>query len=132
MTTNEKGNLAVGQAIAYFTKEQYTVNIPLNDTQWYDLIVEKNGIFYTVQVKYSGEKTEYGTYKCSVKTTSGTTRQKSYSLIEKPVDLLFVYCANNFKYLIPVKEIKNTHSITLHTQDGCNNGFNTYKYIIND
>lgn len=130
MTTNEKGNLAIGQAIAYFTKEQYTVSIPLNDTQWYDLIVEKDGLFQTVQVKYSGEKTKYGTYHCSVKTTSGTSRQKSYSLIEKPVDLLFAYCENGFKYLIPVKDIVNKNSITLHVTDGCNNGFNTYPYIV--
>ena len=28
-------------AIAYFGTNGYTISIPLNDTQWYDLIVEK-------------------------------------------------------------------------------------------
>lgn len=38
-------------AINYFTINGYTVSIPMNDTQWYDLIVEKEGKFYTVQCK---------------------------------------------------------------------------------
>jgi hypothetical protein len=32
-------------AIAYFTDKGYTVSTPLNDTQWYDLIIERNGKF---------------------------------------------------------------------------------------
>ena len=53
MNSNTKGNIALGQAIAYFTKEEYTISLPLNDCQWYDLIIEKDNIFQTVQVKYS-------------------------------------------------------------------------------
>ena len=34
MNTNAKGNIAIGQAIAYFTTEGYTISIPLNDCQW--------------------------------------------------------------------------------------------------
>lgn len=29
-------------AINYFTINGYTVSLPLNDTQWYDLVVEKD------------------------------------------------------------------------------------------
>ena len=29
--------------IAWFGANGYTVNIPLNDTQWYDFVVEKDG-----------------------------------------------------------------------------------------
>lgn len=35
-------------AINYFTVNGYTISLPINDTQWYDLIIEKNGIFETV------------------------------------------------------------------------------------
>ena len=130
MNTNQKGNIAIGQAIAYFTKEGYTISIPLNDTQWYDLIIEKEGKFLTVQVKYTSEQAASGAYICSVKTTSGTSRTKSYSVIDKPVDLLFIYCINNYKYLIPVAEITNKNYITLQTKDSYTTGFSTYKYII--
>jgi len=32
-------------AINYFTIKGYTVSLPLNDTQWYDLVIEKEGKF---------------------------------------------------------------------------------------
>lgn len=44
-TNKEKGRIGLSLAIAYFGKNGYTINIPLNDTQWYDLVVEKNGVF---------------------------------------------------------------------------------------
>ncbi len=52
-SNKEKGNTSLGMAIAYFTSQGYTVSIPLNDTQDYDLIIEKNNILQTVQVKSS-------------------------------------------------------------------------------
>lgn len=42
LTNKENGNSGLGIAIAYFSTHAYTVSIPLNDTQDYDLIVEKN------------------------------------------------------------------------------------------
>lgn len=47
-TNKEKGNAGLSLGIAYFGSNGYTVSIPLNDTQWYDLIVEKDNIFQTV------------------------------------------------------------------------------------
>ena len=35
-------------AIAYFGSNGYVVSIPLNDTQDYDLVVEKDNKFYKV------------------------------------------------------------------------------------
>lgn len=43
-TNKEKGNSSLGIAIAYYASNGYTVSIPLNDTQDYDLIVDKNNI----------------------------------------------------------------------------------------
>ncbi len=43
-TNKQKGNTGLGIAIAYYTSNGYTVSIPLNDTQDYDLIVDKNDI----------------------------------------------------------------------------------------
>ena len=42
ITNKEKGNTGLGIAIAYYTSNGYIVSIPLNDTQDYDLIVEKD------------------------------------------------------------------------------------------
>ena len=116
MTTNDKGNIALTQAIAYFAKEQYTVSIPLNDSQWYDLVVEKDGIFQSVQVKYTSEQFESGSYKCSLRTISGSSRKSIYTLVDHAVDLLFCYCENGLKFLIPCEKIKNTSYIALFTE----------------
>ena len=67
MNSNQKGNIALGQAIAYFTKHGYVISLPLNDSQWYDLIIEKENIFQTVQVKYCGQELRTNVFKCSNK-----------------------------------------------------------------
>lgn len=86
-TNKEKGNTALGMAIAYFSSQGYTVSIPLNDTQDYDLIVEKDKKLQTVQVKSSGCKTN--------------------------VDLLFIFLKDYSMYLIPKNYINNSSTITL-------------------
>lgn len=37
----EKGRIGLITVIPYFGLNGYTISIPLNDTQWYDLVVEK-------------------------------------------------------------------------------------------
>ena len=46
-----QGNLGLGKAINFFISEGYIVSIPLNDTQPYDIIVDKDGKLYKVSVK---------------------------------------------------------------------------------
>lgn len=43
-TNKEKGNSSLGIAIAYYSSNGYIVSIPLNDTQDYDLIVDKDDV----------------------------------------------------------------------------------------
>ena len=42
------GRIGLSMAINYFTCQGYTVSLPMNDTQWYDLVIEKDGKFETV------------------------------------------------------------------------------------
>ena len=51
MTNKEIGRIGLSMAINYFTFNGYTISLPLNDTQWYDMVIEKDGIFSTVQCK---------------------------------------------------------------------------------
>ena len=76
-TNKEKGNTSLGIAIAYFSSNGYTVSIPLNDTQDYDLIVEKNSILKTVQVKSSGYKNKSNHYQVALK-SFGSTKGVTY------------------------------------------------------
>jgi len=51
--TQRKGDIAVAQAIATFTKAGYDISIPLTESAAYDLIVEGNGLIKRMQVRYS-------------------------------------------------------------------------------
>lgn len=51
--TQRKGDVAVSQAIATFTKAGYDVSVPLTESAAYDLIVERDGLVKRIQVKYS-------------------------------------------------------------------------------
>lgn len=118
-------------AIAYFTDKGYTVSTPLNDTQWYDLIIEKNGKFQTVQCKCTGSQTNTIMLK-SCGGTKGTTYDNVLNHSE--LDLLFCVDIQGNMYVIPLKEILksgNTKSISLRTIPTTNNqGFQTYKFQV--
>lgn len=115
-TNKEKGNTAFGMAIAFFTSQAYTVSIPLNDTQDYDLIVEKDGIFKSVQVKSSSCKTKYGFYQVALKSCGGTKGTTYKTVVDTKVDYLFIFLENKEMYLIPVEKLENRATINIGKQ----------------
>ncbi len=112
-TNKEKGNSGIGLAIAYFTTNGYIVSIPLNDTQDYDLIVDKNNILKRVQVKSTGCKTKYGNYQVALKSCGGTKGKTYKTIIETEVELIFIVTESKRMYLIPKKIIKNKATLNL-------------------
>ena len=115
--TKEQGNIGLGVAIQYFTQKLYTVSLPLNDSQDYDLIVEdKNGSLKKVQVKTSSQKNVHNTYCVNLRVLGGNAK-KNYihkKGNEIKYDLLFILCDNGDKYLIPKDVIKDLeNSITV-------------------
>lgn len=131
MNTNQKGNLALGKAISYFTENDYIVSLPLNDSQCYDLIIEKDGILKTVQVKYTSEQKENGNFICRLQTKN--QNKIFYSLKDTFCDLLFCFCSNGDKFLIPINEITNNNIITLFKEKSkyaSKNSFDTSKYFL--
>lgn len=126
----EKGRAGLSLAIAYFGTNGYTVSLPINDTQWYDLVVEKDGIFQTVQCKFTASKDK----AISFRSTGGTNGGVYDSILNHPLDLLF--CADNEMnlFVIPMSEIRafgNQKQIVLRTEPNSNNqGFQSYKYLV--
>ena len=129
-TNKDKGKAGLALAIAYFGTNGYTVSTPLNDTQWYDLIVEKDGIFQTVQCKFTASKDN----SISLRSTGGTKGSVYDNVKNHPLDLLFCVDKDIHMYVIPMKdllEVDNVNSIRLRTEPNSNNqGFNTYKYLV--
>ena len=107
-SNKEKGNSGLGMAIAYFSSNGYVVSIPLNDTQDYDLVIEKE-----VQVKATGCKTKNNIYQLSLKSCGGTKGKEYKTLINTNIDYLFILNADLKMYVIPKNEIKNKSTINL-------------------
>ena len=112
-TNKEKGNAGVALAIGYYGSNGYTVSIPLNDTQDYDLIVEKDNKLQRVQVKATSQRSEYG-YSLVKITSSGGTHGSVYKyLVDTVVEILFIVTEKMEMYEIPCTEITSKTQIGL-------------------
>ncbi|MBS5857401.1 MAG: hypothetical protein KIC60_02735 [Clostridium sp.] len=112
-TNKQKGNSGLGIAIAYFSLNEYTVSIPLNDTQDYDIIVEKNNIIKTVQVKFTSCKTKNNSFQVALQSCGGTKGKRYKTFIDTNVDYLFISNENLELYLIPKEFIFNKTTLNL-------------------
>ena len=112
-TNKEKGNTGLGIAIAYYSMNVYTVSIPLNDTQDYDLIVDKNNILKKVQVKATSCKTRYNKYQVALKSCGGTKGETYKTIIDTNIEEVFIVTDNMDIFILPIEEIKNRSTINL-------------------
>ena len=115
-TNKQKGNTGLGMAIAYFTSNDYTVSIPLNDTQDYDLIIEKHNILNTVQVKATACKTKYGIYQVALKSCGGTKGCTYKTVVDTKVDYLFIFTEEKQMLFIPREKIINRTTLNLSNE----------------
>ena len=116
-TNKDKGRAGLALAIGYFGSNGYTVSLPINDTQWYDLIVEKDGKFQTVQCKFTNSQDNC----VSMRSSGGTNGQVYDNILNHPLDLLFCVDGQQHMFVIPMEKIReagNTKIITLRTN--CN------------
>ena len=133
-TNKEKGRAGMSAAIAYFGMNGYTVSIPLNDTQDYDLVIEKDNIFKKVQCKATGSLD--GTIDFRI--TSGKHNGETIgSILDTQIDILFCLNQNGTMYCIPFEDIiatGNKRSIKLKEEPlskfANKSCLDTYKYIV--
>lgn len=111
MNTLAKGGVGLARAIYEYQKQGYNVSIPLIDAQDYDLVVEKDGTFFSVQCRHTTIKSKLkngeeatGRYEVNLRSIKTNTKQ---TVIKKRgnYDLLFVLCGNNDCYSIPATEL---------------------------
>ena len=112
-SNKEKGNAGLGIAIAYYSTNGYTVSIPLNDTQDYDLIVDKNNVLKKVQVKATSCKTKYNKYQVALKSCGGTKGETYKTIIDTKIDEVFIVTDTMEMFIIPIEEIKNKTTLNL-------------------
>ena len=112
-SNKEKGNAGLGIAIAYYSANGYTVSIPLNDTQDYDLVVDKYNILKRVQVKATSCKTKYGVYQVPLKSCGGTSGKTYKTIINTDIEEIFILTGNMSMYIIPKEDIKNKTTLNV-------------------
>lgn len=129
-TNKDKGRAGLSLAIAYYGTQGYTISLPLNDTQWYDLIIEKDGVFKTVQCKFTSSVDN----SINLRSTGGTNGSVYDYLLLHPIDILFCADKNINMYSIPISDLRKFgvgNTIRLRTEPNKNNqGFETYKYLV--
>ena len=132
-TNKDKGRAGLSAAIAYFGMNGYNVSIPLNDTQDYDLVIEKDGIFQKVQCKATGSTDGKIDFRITSGKQNGTTIG---SLLNSSIDILFCLNQNGTMYNIPFKEILKSgkNSIRLREEPlskyANKTSLDTSKYIV--
>ena len=105
-TTQRKGDTALAQSIATFTKLGYDVLLPITESAAYDLAIDTGTAILRVQAKYSSLK--------EVDLRNIHSNAQGY-VVKKTTkdayDWLYVLCADNKEYL--VKEcLEGRRSIT--------------------
>lgn len=128
------GNTGLSLAIAYFGANGYTVSVPLNDTQDYDLVVDMDGVLKKVQVKATNNKASGDAYVIPLRTFSGTSRKCIKTVKDTDIDLLFCLCGDGSMFLLPAEAVVNSSSLTLAKERSkhATNGTPDYsKYLVN-
>ena len=112
-SNKEKGNTGLGIAIAYYSANGYPVSIPLNDTQDYDFIVDKDNILKKIQVKATSCKTKYNKYQVALKSCGGTKGGTYKTVVDTNIDEVFIVTDSLELFRIPIEVIKNKATLNL-------------------
>lgn len=110
---SHQGNVGLGQAIAYYTMQGIPVMIPLNDTQKYDLVIDKDGL-KRVSIKTSQGISKSGNFRVELKNSGGGSKGSTIRPFDNTsCDILFVYTISGDIYEIPAEQITAKSQIIL-------------------
>ena len=109
----KQGDTGLALAIAWFAKNEFTVCLPLTDSQDYDLIVESEGELKRVQVRTTTQIAASGKFMVNLRVLGGNRSgtgvvKKSQAL---KYDVLFVVTDHGDQYLIPKCDIERLSSL---------------------
>lgn len=127
----QTGRLGLACAIQYYTIKGYTVSIPLDDTQWYDLIIESHGVAQFIQCK----ATETEENVIDLRNTGGTKGTAYDHVFNHNISRMFCVNKDNEMFDIPVEDLQKFNStmncFTLSSRKPKNGqGFPSYLYLI--
>lgn len=115
---SHQGNVGLGRAIAYYTANCIPVLLPLNDTQKYDLVVDKDDQLQRVSVKTTQGMNKTGKYYVvQLKNCGGASGKSTIRHFDNTsCDILFIVTIEGTLYEIPAKDVEVSGQLTL-TED---------------
>lgn len=115
MNTKRQGDVGVGVAIAHYISMGYTVCYPLTDAARYDLVVDKEGILFRVQVKTSNSIKSSGVCEVQLRTTGGNQSWKGKITKLSPLecDLVFICVRSGSNYEFPVTVLEGMSTVSV-------------------
>jgi len=111
-TTQRKGDYAVAQAIATFTKAGFDVSLPLTESAAYDIVVDYKDSLKRVQVRYfSGRIVELRRIHSNskgyvIKKTKKNAYDWLYILSEYDTEYLIKECLDGRRSITPQDKLK--------------------------
>lgn len=107
MKSKEKGDIAVGRAIQYYSNKNYTVLIPIGDKNPYDLVVDTGEQLQKVQCKYTGHQKPSGSFDIPLRVMGGNQSFHTAKKYKKgDFDILFAITSNGDAFEIPFEKIE--------------------------
>lgn len=111
-TNKDKGRAGLAAAIGYFGMNGYTVSIPLNDTQDYDLIVDNGKELLKISCKATSTRNPSGISIVGLRNCGGSAGAVYGRENEKDIDYVFVLNEEQEMWLLP-KEVLTSNSMSL-------------------
>lgn len=116
-TNRERGNAGLSMAIAYYGANGFTVSIPLNDTQDYDLVVDDGKDMFRVQAKFSSVRVPSGKFQFALRSIAGNSGDVYKTVLHTKADILFATTADGEMYQIPIGYLDQEDTINLGGED---------------
>ena len=116
-TNRERGNAGLAMAIAYYGANGFTVSLPLNDTQDYDLIVDDGTDIFRVQAKFSSVQVPSGKYQFALRSIDGRDGEVYKTVVHTKADILFATTADMQSYQIPLGYLDQEDTVNLGGAD---------------
>ena len=133
-TNKDKGRAGLLCGMSYYGTNGYTILLPVNDTQDYDFVIEKDNVFRKVQCKCTNYRpSDKESYQLSLRNFGGTDGGVYGRVVESSADILFALAGDGTMYSIPVDDLGNRNSISLRKESNLfenKNIFHSEDYIV--
>jgi len=111
----QQGDIGEASAIQWLTSQRFAVAIPFGHSPDWDLVIESDGRFASVQVKTCTRRSPQGRWQVMLCTRGGNQSWSGTTKLFDPgrCDYLFVHAGDGRRWFIPSTVVDGRTAITL-------------------